>query len=561
MQLNTKLSKLAKTKYQQIFKNPQTDILYEKTRPDILENLSIEIGQPKEKLYKYLDIDEKTWLEKLNDKNKITVREILELAQVAQASIDIGRPTGRCDFFETITGEDNFNQKIFDTIKDLSKRIDKDSTEKNKKGLIARCCGVAVMTTLKDDESIRKTYSLDSSFEMFNQCLYAFSICCSYTPKEKDNQTEKQMNQEILKEKTIEYLNLVPYTDQNTVINNIKERIKEFIKTEDPSILQLILNTKDKIKEQKLEQLNAEQFIFLMAINGFKSFSDNTPENDKNGIQALEAAYKDISNKINQIPENVRENIAKELNIPNEFLMSQPGQPPQCDKAEYLIKMSVVTNSPFCFSEQYITESKKQYQEEKETAYSIQNEKNKTVKPADTLTDEPLELCIQEPVVMKPEQKQQTIDTLKEYKNKIRKAGEENKELFPFLLPLIREYFDLELDETFSLRDVKFKIKVKNNVEELYADNNKKADLQKNKNEIADLAIGNMTEFQRTEFNPKNGDNYWTFNVPVSLDPVKKVWGENPYADGISKMLNIVYKKESEIKRANIEDIKKQLLS
>ena len=153
------------------------------------------------------------------------------------------------------------------------------------------------------------------------------------------------------------------------------------------------------------------------------------------------------------------------------------------------------------------------------------------------------------------------IDTLKQFKEKIHKAGEQNKGFFPILLPLIREYFDINTDETFSVNGTKFKIKTKDETEELCMTNNKKADIKKYKDEIISLVTGDTTNFKYIEFNPQKGDKYWTFNIPNDLTPVEKVWGENPYADGISKMLNIIYKKENEISRVNTENIKKLLLS
>ena len=561
MQLNSKLSKLAKPRYQQIFKNPQTDILYEKTRPDIIENISIEIGQPKEKLYQYLGIDEPTWLEKLKDKNKITVKEILALAKAAQTSIDIGRPTNRCDFFENISDNDNFNEKLFETIKNLSRKIEKESTEKNKKGLLVRCCGSTVMNSIKDDESIKKNYSLDSSFEALNQYLYAFSFCFEYTPAKENPTITKDMEQELLVNKTIKYLNLVPY-NETTTIKTIKEKIKEFIKEEDPSILQLILNTKDKVKEQKLEQLNAEQFIFLMAVNGFSSLDNHQSTTEENGLEALEKAYESISNKISQIPEKIRNKVAEKLQLPYDYLemQMQPGFP-KCSNTDYLIKMSTVTNTSLQFSPEYIAKSKNRYQEEKETAYSIQNEKIKK-ETTETITKQNVfQLTNSQKPMMETTLNELPIDTLKQFKEKIHKAGEQNEGFFPLLLPFIREYFDINTDETFSINGTKFKIKTKDETEELYMTNNKKADIKKYKDEIISLVTGDTTNFKYIEFNPQKGDKYWTFNIPNDLTPVEKVWGENPYADGISKMLNIIYKKENEISRVNTENIKKLLLS
>lgn len=572
MQLNSKLSKLTKTRYQQIFKNPQTDILYEKTRPDIIENISIEIGQPKEKLYKYLGTDESSWAEKLQDKSKITVKDILTLAKAAQTSIDIGRPTNRCDFFETVTDNDDFNETLFETMKNLSKKIEKESTEKNKKGLLVRCCGSTVMNSIKDDESIRRNYSLDSSFETLNQCLYAFSFCFEYTPSKESPEIEKQKEEDALAAKTIQYLNLVPYTE-TMAIKNIKEKIYKLLKSEDPTILQLMLNTKDK-KEPTVNQLTAEQFVFLMAVTGFNSLTNKTNTAKENAPQAIQTAYTNISNKINQIPENIRNKVAKELQLPAEYLQVQPGQAPEYNTAEYIIKMSIATNTPLEFNSDYITESQNKYREEKETAYSIKNEKEKTMnKTKEKILREIHQLpIIKAPVLQKPVLSEpiNTInnkptpvkDTLKEFKEKIREAGETNKELLPLLLPFIREYFDINLDETFSINETKFKIRSKSSesAEELYMTNNRKTDINKYKAEIFSLVTGNTENFKYSEFNPQKGDTYWTFNIPNDLTPIKKIWGENPYADGISKMLNIIYKKEAEIRHVNTDNIKKQLL-
>ena len=104
------ITSLTKTKFQQIFKNPSVDILYEKTRQDILSDLSYELRQPVEKLYKYLEIEEKEWQKKLNDRSLITTREIFKLAGAADLTIEIGRPTNRCDFYEPLNDPEKFEE-------------------------------------------------------------------------------------------------------------------------------------------------------------------------------------------------------------------------------------------------------------------------------------------------------------------------------------------------------------------------------------------------------------------------------------------------------------------
>lgn len=561
------ITSLTKTKFQQIFKNPSVDILYEKTRQDILSDLSYELRQPVEKLYKYLEIEEKEWQKKLSDRSLITTREIFNLANAASLTIEIGRPTNRCDFYEPLNDPNKFEELFTETIKNLLKKIDKESTEKNKKGLLTRCCGSSIMNSIKDDESIKRAYSLDSSFEALNQCLYAFSYCFEFTPQKQDKSLENKLTQEAMAEQAIETLKLIPYSETEKE-KTIKETLKAFIQSEDPSILQLILNTKDKIKEQKLEQITPEQLIFMMAINNINS-TDNDEYSTLSGSEALESSYACIAEKINRIPsyENTTKILAQKLNVPESYITSQPGQTPESNTAEYLLKMSYVTNTPLRFSAEYVKNTKLKYLEEKDTAYSIQEEKNRKA----PLQQEPKKAKAEKQIkeetsAVEANDKNQKGEKMpvsnksNELIDQIRSAAENEKPLLPILLPLIRAYFDIDLNETFLINETAYKIKAKAGVEDLYTDNNRKAEISKNIEAVAELASGTLKSFRFAPFEPQNGDEYWTFNVPEEFVPVKRIWGQNPVADKISKMFNIIYKKEKEIRRIEPETIKKQIL-
>lgn len=563
------ITSLTKTKFQQIFKNPSVDILYEKTRQDILSDLSYELRQPIEKLYKYLEIEEKEWQKKLNDRSLITTREIFKLAGAAGLTIEIGRPTNRCDFYEPLNDPEKFEELFTETIKNLLKKIDKESTEKNKKGLLTRCCGSSIMNSIKDDESIKRTYSLDSSFEALNQCLYAFSYCFEFTPQKQDKSMDDKLTQEAMAEQAIETLKLVPYSETEKE-KTIKETLKAFIKSEDPSILQLILNTKDKIKEQKLEQITPEQLIFMMAINNINS-TDNDEYSTLSGPETLKSSYTRIAEKINRVPnyEDTTKILAKKLNIPECYITSQPGQIPECNTAEYLLKMSYVTNTPLRFSADYVKETKLKYLEEKDTAYSIQEEKNKKAplqqepkkaKTVKQIQEEETSAVEEDDKNQKEGEKMPISYKSTELIEQIRSAAENERPLLPILLPLIRAYFDIDLNETFLINETAYKIKAKAGIEDLYTDNNRKAEISKHIEAVAELASGTLKSFRFAPFEPQNGDEYWTFNVPEEFVPVKRIWGSNPVADKISKMFNIIYKKEKEIRRIEPETVKKQIL-
>lgn len=568
MQSSKTITNLTKTKFQQIFKNPAVDILYEKTRQNILQDLSYELKQPIEKLYKYLDIEEKNWQQKLKNPMQITTREIFKLADAAGLTIEIGRPTNRCDFYEPLNNSAKFEELFEKTIKDLLKKIDKESTEKNKKGLLTRCCGASIMNSIKDDENIKRSYSLDSSFEALNQCLYAFSYCFEYTPPKHLKATEEKITKEDLAVKTIENLKLIPYSETEKE-KIIKTTLTKFIQNEDPAILQLILNTKDKIKSQKLEKINIEQFMFLLAINDISS-TDNCNDETLDGPEALEKAYTKIAEKINHIPnaEDTTKIIADKLNIPENYLTTQPGQSPECNTAEYFMKISHVTNTPLRFNSDYIKKSKITYREEKEAAYSIQEEKNNSANMNKKAEKPTLEKPVQEKqiqaeasdVIQLKGEKMPILNKNNDLKEQSRKASDEGKPLLPILLPLIRTYFDIDLNETFFIKETAYKIKAKTTLEELYTDNNRKADCSKHLENIGILASGDLKNFHYGTFEPQNGDEYWTFNVPEEFIPVKRTWGHNPVADKISKMFNIIYKKEKEIRHADPEIIKTQIL-
>ena len=222
-------------------KNPTTDYIYTKTKPDILQQIATALKTTKEELYKYLEIDEQLWQNKLNDFQQITVEEILQLADIAKVNINIGKPLKIAAFYIIQEDKKTFNENLKKSIKEFTDTVLSISANKNLKGFISDRCGSKVMTSIKDETNIKKHYSLSQSFEQLNQLLFGLSINLEYSPDKTQTADKKVETLEEQTAKLIEKLNLIPYSAPPKLAK-VNEKIKQVISEIDPYIFNIIFN-------------------------------------------------------------------------------------------------------------------------------------------------------------------------------------------------------------------------------------------------------------------------------------------------------------------------------
>lgn len=534
-----------KPRLQSILRNPLTDILYKNCRPDILKKLEEKTNLPKEKLFSILDISEEEWAEKLKT-SKFTTKEMLEIAEKGKITFCAGRNTGKYETYVPVSKEDFYNT-ISNLLEKTVNEIEKKSLTKNKKGLISKCCGATVMNSVKDTESIKKTCSEDNLFENLNQCLYALSICIEYSPDETDSSSEKE--KEELIEKTKKNLGLVPYSEP-VQIRKIEEAIKKFIEEEDPLTLQTIIGLKNKPKGEKIREIPISQFVRLMSITGNNSFVTDKTSAKLDKKDAVNNLLQQISITTSKIPANIKEQLAVMLDIPQDYLEKHPEA--ETEQADYIIKMSVVTNNPLKFSKSCTVKDKKDYEEEKKLLSDMEDEerKNSTQETSQQETIEEANTDRKE-----EEQMRKQVKTIQDKKE----PEPEAENLISRLIPIMRSYYDIEIDETFKFKGKELKVIKENNIEKIIDSTGLEINFEKHQNIFYSMFSGDEKNFEREKFMPKEGQEYWTFNIPTNLDIIKRVFGENQIADLISSKFDIVYKNQKEIQKVNINDIIKRM--
>ena len=143
--------------------------------------------------------------------------------------------------------------------------------------------------------------------------------------------------------------------------------------------------------------------------------------------------------------------------------------------------------------------------------------------------------------------------------NKKEEPDKESSDLISKLIPLIRKHYDIEIEESFKFKGKSLKISKENDTEKIVDDTGLEFDFEKNKDIFYAIFSGDEKSFERGEFIPKEGQEYWTFNIPENLNIIKRIYGQNQIADLISTKFKIVYKSQKEIQRIDTDEIIKKM--
>ncbi len=533
-------------------KNPTTDYIYTKTKPDILQQIATALKTTKEELYKYLEIDEQLWQNKLNDFQQITVEEILQLADIAKVNINIGKPLKIAAFYIIQEDKKTFNENLKKSIKEFTDTVLSISANKNLKGFISDRCGSKVMTSIKDETNIKKHYSLSQSFEQLNQLLFGLSINLEYSPDKTQTADKKVETLEEQTAKLIEKLNLIPYSAPPKLAK-VNEKIKQVISEIDPYIFNIIFN----IKPNEFEKLSFAHYLSLMAIAGEDSITDE----NTTSIDNLEETMQNAMMTILQIPSEYIEAAAIQLNIPKNYFEIPFNNIHEPQSFEYFNTLTMITGRSYKLTKEFIENTINWYKEELKNANLLKPElikaEAKMISAKDILAVEKSAKQVIHKAKTKSEEKmvkQTSKPTVQENQIQI-------NDLMGAILPLIRNYYHLDLDETFKINSVEMRITKEADTEKLINTYGDTISPIKNSKEIALLVSGNTSNFEYSKFEPAAGDTYWTFNLPINLEPITRIYGENQIADSISKNYNIIYRNEYQIKKADIEKIKAKFVS
>mgnify|MGYP001339217840 CR=1 FL=1 len=533
-------------------KNPTTDYIYTKTKPDILQQIATALKTTKEELYKYLEIDEQLWQNKLNDFQQITVEEILQLADIAKVNINIGKPLKIAAFYIIQEDKKTFNENLKKSIKEFTDTVLSISANKNLKGFISDRCGSKVMTSIKDETNIKKHYSLSQSFEQLNQLLFGLSINLEYSPDKTQTADKKVETLEEQTAKLIEKLNLIPYSAPPKLAK-VNEKIKQVISEIDPYIFNIIFN----IKPNEFEKLSFAHYLSLMAIAGEDSITDE----NTTSIDNLEEIMQNAMMTILQIPSEYIEAAAIQLNIPKNYFEIPFNNIHEPQSFEYFNTLTMITGRSYKLTKEFIENTINWYKEELKNANLLKPEllkaEAKMISAKDILAVEKSAKQVIHKAKTKSEEKmvkQTSKPTIQENQIQI-------NNLMGAILPLIRNYYHLDLGETFKINGVEMRITKEADTEKLINAYGDTISPIKNSKEIALLVSGNTSNFEYSKFEPAAGDTYWTFNLPINLEPITRIYGENQIADSISKNYNIIYRNEYQIKRTDIEKIKAKFVS